>query len=542
MIVYASRKQPRNTAQALRRLRSWPISTPDDVVRTLIEFGEIEAGVIDACCPEWDECNEITERFTQASLYCGHMLAGRRSPDIAKCLASLSELGLPEQIEVSTPEGYAWYGVYPQAYLKAAQLFFEQQAPARVIVIGIRSIGTGLSGVVAAALEALGVMVERYTVRPHGHPFDRTLRLGSAMRARWGNAGQCHFAVVDEGPGLSGSSFASVAKELEASGVQQEQIVFFPSWDPDPGELLNESAQRIWRTHRKFTADAAAMPAGQNLSGGAWRSLLYSAPADYPAVHPQHERIKCLAEDNAGRVLRKFAGLGLYGSAKLQRAQQIAARGFTPAPEGLSNGFLSQRFVDGCPLTRGFSDEALASTMANYLNFLSDTFQVERRPPFEELLEMIEVNVREGLGDRWLALLDPLPAKRRMIEDSTAVAIDGRMLPHEWLANVDGYLKTDALDHHDDHFFPGCQDIAWDVAGAIIEFEWDAAQQQCFLTRMDATLRRLPFYRIAYAAFRLGYAVQSAKTLESSPEALRFHRLAAYYRHTLQAALLLGAS
>ena len=209
-------------------------------------------------------------------------------------------------------------------------------------------------------------------------------------------------------------------------------------------------------------------------------------------------------------------------------------------PKVCSNGFLSQRFVDGCPLTRGFSDEALASTMANYLNFLSDTFQVERRPPFEELLEMIEVNVREGLGDRWLALLDPLPAKRRMIEDSTAVAIDGRMLPHEWLANVDGYLKTDALDHHDDHFFPGCQDIAWDVAGAIIEFEWDAAQQQCFLTRIDATLRRLPFYRIAYAAFRLGYAVQSAKTLESSPEALRFHRLAAYYRHTLQSRITTG--
>ena len=105
-------------------MRSWPISTPDDIVRTLIEFGEIEAGVIDACCPEWDEYNEITERFTQASLCCGHMLAGQRSPDIAKCLASLSELGLPEQIEVSTPEGYAWYGLYPQAYLKRCAALF----------------------------------------------------------------------------------------------------------------------------------------------------------------------------------------------------------------------------------------------------------------------------------------------------------------------------------------------------------------------------------------------------------------------------------
>jgi hypothetical protein len=82
-----------------------------------------------------------------------------------------------------------------------------------------------------------------------------------------------------------------------------------------------------------------------------------------------------------------------------------------------------------------------------------------------------------------------------------------------------------------------------DIAGVIVEFEWDAAQQQCFLTRIESpALRRLPFYKIAYSAFRLGYAVQSAKTLESSPEASRFSDLAAYYRRTLQAALLSGAS
>ncbi len=47
------------------------------------------------------------------------------------------------------------------------------------------------------------------------------------------------------------------------------------------------------------------------------------------------------------------------------------------------------------------------------------------------------------------------------------------MLPHEWLLTATGYMKTDALDHHDDHFLPGCQNIAWDVACASVEFELD---------------------------------------------------------------------
>ena len=44
------------------------------------------------------------------------------------------------------------------------------------------------------------------------------------------------------------------------------------------------------------------------------------------------------------------------------------------------------------------------------------------------------------------------------------------MQPHEWIRTTSGWIKTDALDHHNDHLLPGNQDIAWDIAGAAVEF------------------------------------------------------------------------
>ena len=86
------------------------------------------------------------------------------------------------------------------------------------------------------------------------------------------------------------------------------------------------------------------------------------------------------------------------------------------------------------------------------------------------------------------------------------------MLPHEWIATAAGYLKTDALDHGDNHFYPGPADIAWDVAGTIMEFELDAAAREHLIEAYvraanDRGIRqRLPFSTAAYLAFRVGYA------------------------------------
>src|SRR5207237_6607621 len=110
----------------------------------------------------------------------------------------------------------------------------------------------------------------------------------------------------------------------------------------------------------------------------------------------------------------------------------------------------------------------------------------------------------------WLAAVDRLEAFRARVMDRPGVALDGRMQPHEWLATGADLLKLDGLDHHCDHFYPGRQDMAWDLAGAILEFGLGAQASQRLLARYrvfsgDGGAKDcLPFYRAAYLAFRLG--------------------------------------
>jgi hypothetical protein len=127
--------------------------------------------------------------------------------------------------------------------------------------------------------------------------------------------------------------------------------------------------------------------------------------------------------------------------------------------------------------------------------------------------EMIEVNAREALGEVLAGSFAFLDDYRGPFEDAPAHAIDGRMMPHEWLRTAGGYVKTDAADHHADHFFPGPQNVAWDAAGAALELG------------VEIPAAALPFYLTAYAAFRLGYVTMAAEALEGSADGRRFGAL-----------------
>lgn len=185
----------------------------------------------------------------------------------------------------------------------------------------------------------------------------------------------------------------------------------------------------------------------------------------------------------------------------------------------------------------------MAERAAAYLAFLRRRFATGPACP-EPLFEMVRVNVEEGLGPEWTASLGPLERAMARLPDAPAVALDGRMLPHEWLEVGGRWVKTDGLDHHDDHFFPGCADACWDLAGATVELALDAGERGHLLElygRLSGdrdAASRLPFYLAAYLAFRLGYAATSARSLGASPDGVRFAALerdyAARLRNTLQ--------
>jgi hypothetical protein len=121
------------------------------------------------------------------------------------------------------------------------------------------------------------------------------------------------------------------------------------------------------------------------------------------------------------------------------------------------------------------------------------------------------------------------------------VIADGRMQPHEWLLAPDGrILKADGGTHGDDHFFPGPTDIAWDLAGSIVEWQMNAEQADFFLgsyrriSSDDARVRVKDFVT-AYSTFRKAYLLMAANALHGSEEQIRLERAAASYELALKA-------
>ena len=544
MIVYRSQSQSSSTSDKLHAInaqlgnfRSGKVSSFEAIQRLLISFGALESALADALEEDAAGSMEKLETARDASvalgcaLYCAHrdQPTNEHLDRFAQLFDTLTRYELPSELNITLPEGYAHYALFPVVYLDAAEKFLKGGPPPRAVVIGIRSIGTSLSAAVAGVLKEHGCEVHSYAVRPTGHPWDRTLRAAASHEREWRALSSAEFLVVDEGPGISGSSFASIATKLSACGVGNDRISFFPSWDAPADCLGNSNARDRWRKHERYTGSIEEpwLEGMRDLSAGKWRDLLYAGDEQrYPAIQPQHESRKYLS--SRGTML-KFAGLGEFGEWKFERQKALANAGFSTNPVGWRNGFLELEFVPGRPLSSDDCSYELLDRMARYLAFRAHTWPAERSLSFDSLLEMIEVNAKESL-DREVtaAALRRLAAK---FNSRPAAEIDGRMMPHEWIETERGWLKTDAVDHHTDHFFPGSADIAWDLAAASIEFQLSQPAQQFFLDcyymhsgdQVPADIFNL--YRIAWLAFRTGYTSMAADATSGTDEHDRFSAL-----------------
>src|SRR5579884_1468168 len=286
----------------------------DDPLTFLIEFGELEAALVDQLCPECDMIAPEISALREVSREAARVFVGCRG----QLREALSRVCLPASVEATVPRGYAWHGTTPAGYIRAATQFWTEHRPGRAVVIGIRSIGTSLSAVVAAVLEQRDCLVDTYTVRPHGEAPYRQLRLREDLQQALTWRPKTWYIVVDEGPGLSGSSFAATAQWLSALRVPDERIVFMPAWSPDGSCFTSRGAEARWRIHARYEA-AAAIPgdAVLDLSAGAWREFFYNSESQYPAVQPRHEVPKFLARTGDAVALVRFAGVGRYGREKL---------------------------------------------------------------------------------------------------------------------------------------------------------------------------------------------------------------------------------
>jgi len=328
----------------------------------------------------------------------------------------------------------------------------------------------------------------------------------------------------------------SGAEALAGAGVPHERITLLGSHAADPARMRARDAVARWSRFRYVSvAPPTRLPPQRDvdLSGGEWRRELLPADAEWPASWTAFERRKFLSSlgTHDGTQLLKFDGLGHYGDAVRDRSRELAELGFSPPVSDAGDGFSAYRFVAGTPMRAA---DATGEVLRRIAAYCAARAQHIRVPAAETvaLKQLVAVNWRAAFGHEMAP--PELTVERPVIADA-------RMQPQEWVRGADGTIwKTDAAGHGDDHFFPGPTDIAWDLAGTVIEWDLDADRTAFLLAEYrrltaDDAETRLPGYLLAYALFRLGYSEMAADAMRGSEEEMRLRRDAERYRSRARA-------
>lgn len=525
-----------------------PGMSPDQIISALLLCGELESALADLGSRSVATVQAITDLLADRLINLGAVVPEERTREL-----SLFQIAVPERISISPPEGFVYYALHPSDFANLARQVPEHTNP--VAVIGIRTIGTTLSAVVAAANRQLFHPAERITVRPSGHPYDRVTEFTTEQLA-WikrqiSRAAQ--FQIVDEGPGRSGSSFLSVAEALVEAGVDREQVTLLGSRAVQLPDLCAKNAAERWAQFHFYSPITQVYERFKNdfyVGGGNWRSFFAGSHADWPACWPQMERLKFLSADR--KRLFKFEGFGRFGEEVLKRANSLAEAEFGPAVENAGDGMLSYSVVQGPRvIPNGFNPEEsalnderavrrpaprllnrdLLQRIADYCAFREQAFRTHETRK-SQLGDMVQFNLQAEFGDA----LNFGPA---LLDTENPVLVDGHMQPHEWILRENGTLvKVDGTTHGDDHFFPGPTDIAWDLAGTIVEWNLDENATEFFLDSYlrasgDNARHRIAAFVLAYITFRMAYCGMALTTVIGTPEEARLKAAYQSYQHRL---------
>lgn len=494
-------------------------SSKQKLLSCLLWAGELECALADRGSQFLRRSEAITDALANCVI--------RNEAACPDLLHSLQQIQFDEQVSISPPEGFAYYALHPLNFADLARRHAVHGELAAVV--GIRSIGTTLSAIVAAALRDSGMQAERMTVRPKGHPYDRKVEL-PAVQQKWvkqlSDRGAT-FVVVDEGPGISGSSFLATGESLVRAGVASSRVKFFCSRVIDPAKFVAPSAAQRYSRFACFNSPyECRLPERGDIfvGNGAWRPQFLSGDTSWPGAWTSMERSKFVSAD--GQKLLKFHGYGRFGEEVGARLESLARAGFGPDYLGSEEGFGCTRLVSGRSAAKEDLTSKLLKRIAAYCAFRAAEL-VSDRATTDELKKSVEANWEFEFGSK-------LPISLELDVVKPVIA-DGKMQPHEWIITADEVLKIDSETHGDDHFFPGPTDIAWDLAGAIVEWQMSPAQSHALIREYerlsgDNPNSRMHSYLLAYSTFRFAYCKMGAQAMAGTLDESLLTRDYEHYR------------
>lgn len=550
MIGYRDVVREVATAAELRRLLA--LIDRGETEELLIGAGELEQGISDArhaAINVWDDV-QARLRETVCAAASVHLQAragrphGRALAWTRSLLERLDCADLPRNVAIKPPEGYMHYALDPVDYANSANRYMEavgRERARHACVIGIRSIGTSLSAVVAAAIGE----VRSVTLRPHGSPGQRRVCADPSLCARVIAAHEhADVLIVDEGPGATGETFACVAAWVESLGIEAGRIVLLSHHASGLGLAPDERRGWFARVRRHVpphTNDAVLEAANaldleplDDLSGGRWRAAIPGSAA-LPSC-PHHERRKQRARRSDGSLaLLRYGGRGRWGQATLARALELARLGLGPEVLGAAAGFIALRWIEGRPVQASeVAGAGFRAAVCAYLIARAGRFATGEAVDVERLIEVTLENTRELLGPNPPGLAGAIERLEQLPEQPAVIA-DARMAAHEWVRTFDGYVKTDALDHGDGIRPPGPVDAAWDLAAAAVEYALDNATIAALCERCATACERSPAalesavaaHRVPYLACGLGELTLSVREVFAADDRARLQHAAA---------------
>ncbi|MFD1521387.1 HAD hydrolase family protein [Pseudonocardia yunnanensis] len=389
---------------------------------------------------------------------------------------SLHELvpGLPARLGrelLRMPGCFRSFDMQPADTVLLAEDYAPSVAGRPVLVVGVRTSGSYLAPLVAAALHALGVEAVTITARP-GHPLlpaDRgTLREVVAA----GGA----VAVVDDPPG-SGAALRSVVDLLASSGAPAVAVtLLLPLFDGGVPRPLADLARvelpfARWAVHRLLTPDAI-LEALSSLTGETYTEAERLPSGTVAGSGRKHLQVvyRVRTFDGDQRLIGVLgAGTGYLGRHALAVAGAVPDH--VPHVYGVRNGLVFREWLDESERV-AVADPADAPTYAAYvtaraaaLPAVADrSLQMAGRHPVWEIASRL---LSTGYGRGGLALRLPVldPAVRRLCRVTRPSVVDGATGLDHWF-RVDGALRKVTADvrafSNQDR---SCYDPAFDLAG-----------------------------------------------------------------------------
>ncbi|MFB7874105.1 HAD family hydrolase [Nocardia sp. NPDC056064] len=419
----------------------------------------------------------------EASIRCGHAVLDPTVTDPA--LSSGFTAGLPSirwlpSDILRVPTCFRSFDQHPDDVVELAHRLLKR-TPDRttpICVVGVRTSGSYLAPLCAAALELAGsTAVSVCTYRP-GRPWRRveTVQLRAVVAA--GGT----IAVIDDPP-VTGTALARTGRALERLGVPSRSIVFLlASADTESPSVIRRRHTITlpwsqWSVHQRLTEEAVGATLTELLGPGHTVVARHQPETHIHSRARVRERYAVEITTGSGTTHRDIAvegaGLGYFG--RHASAVATAVPGHVPHVYGLVDGLLYRDWISGVDRP---GEIAAAEQIARYVVDRQRALQVDtdratsmrgRRPAWE---------VASGLLSRQFGRLAPAGQTqimdrvvRNLLRVDTASIPDGHTDARYWLRSErDGPLRK--VDFHQFSFSNlemTCYDAICDLAGAAAD-------------------------------------------------------------------------